>query len=89
MQRRLIGFIMHERGIPRAHYPVMQDEQVIGDVTNLDDVNRMFDATLEAFGTVDILVNNAQTPLGRGESGPFLRMTVFMPGAPSSPPFSP
>jgi len=30
----MIGFIMQERGIPRAHYQVMQDEQVIGDVTS-------------------------------------------------------
>jgi aminomethyltransferase len=30
----MIGFVMHERGIPRAHYPVMQDEQIIGDVTS-------------------------------------------------------
>jgi aminomethyltransferase len=34
VQRRMIGFIMQERGIPRAHYPVMQDEQVIGEVTS-------------------------------------------------------
>jgi len=34
VQRRLIGFIMQERGIPRAHYQVMQDEQVIGEVTS-------------------------------------------------------
>ena len=34
VQRRMIGFIMQERGIPRAHYQVMQDEQVIGEVTS-------------------------------------------------------
>src|SRR5215470_3248254 len=34
VQRRLIGFIMQERGIPRAHYQVMQDEQVIGEITS-------------------------------------------------------
>jgi aminomethyltransferase len=34
VQRRLTGFIMQERGIPRAHYQVMQDEQVIGEVTS-------------------------------------------------------
>ena len=33
VQRRMI-FIMQERGIPRTHYQVMQDEQVIGDVTS-------------------------------------------------------
>jgi aminomethyltransferase len=34
VQRRMIGFIMQERGIPRAHYQVMQDEQSIGEVTS-------------------------------------------------------
>jgi glycine cleavage system T protein (aminomethyltransferase) len=34
VQRRMIGFLMQERGIPRAHYQVLQDEQVIGDVTS-------------------------------------------------------
>jgi len=34
VQRRMIGFIVQERGIPRAHYQVMQDEQVIGEVTS-------------------------------------------------------
>jgi aminomethyltransferase len=34
VQRRMIGFLMQERGIPRAHYQVMQDEQVIGEVTS-------------------------------------------------------
>ena len=34
VQRRMIGFVMQERGIPRAHYQVMQDEQVIGEVTS-------------------------------------------------------
>jgi 3-oxoacyl-[acyl-carrier protein] reductase len=32
---------------------------VAADVGLADDVNRLFDATLEAFGTVDVLVNNA------------------------------
>jgi len=48
---------------------------VAGDVTQRRDVDRLFDETLTAFGTVDILVNNAQTPVNRGESGPFLSMT--------------
>lgn len=48
---------------------------VPGDVTVRADVDRLFDETVRAFGTVDILVNNAQTPLGQGESGPFLKMT--------------
>ena len=34
VQRRMIGFRMQERGIPRAHYQVMQYEQVIGEVTS-------------------------------------------------------
>lgn len=48
---------------------------VVGDVTRRADVDRLFDQTVEQFGAVDILVNNAQTPLNRGESGPFLAMT--------------
>ena len=44
------------------------------DVTVATDVEGLFDRTLEAFGQVDILVNNAQTPLDRGENGPFLTM---------------
>jgi NAD(P)-dependent dehydrogenase (short-subunit alcohol dehydrogenase family) len=50
--------------------------EIICDVTVEDDVARLFDETLRVFGTVDILVNNAQTPLRKGESGPFLRMTA-------------
>jgi len=49
--------------------------EVIGDGTARADVDRLFDETLAAFGAVDILVNNAQTPVHRGESGPFLKMT--------------
>ncbi len=48
---------------------------VVADVTVRSDVDRLFDDTLKAFGTVDILVNNAQTPVNRGERGPFLSMT--------------
>jgi 3-oxoacyl-[acyl-carrier protein] reductase len=48
---------------------------VPGDVTSRADVDRLFDATLEAYGTIDILVNNAQTPVNKGEGGPFLTMT--------------
>ena len=48
---------------------------VVGDVTSRQDVDRLFAQTVEAFGTVDILVNNAQTPVHRGEGGPFLSMT--------------
>jgi 3-oxoacyl-[acyl-carrier protein] reductase len=48
--------------------------EVLADVTSYDDVQRLFDETLRVFGTVDILVNNAQTPV-KGASGPFLRLT--------------
>jgi NAD(P)-dependent dehydrogenase (short-subunit alcohol dehydrogenase family) len=49
--------------------------EVPGDVTLRADVDRLFDVTTDVFGPVDILVNNAQTPLNRGERGPFLKMT--------------
>ncbi|HLZ07322.1 MAG TPA: SDR family NAD(P)-dependent oxidoreductase, partial [Chloroflexota bacterium] len=48
---------------------------VVGDITRRPDVDRLFDETVRAFGTVDILVNNAQTPVNLGESGPFLTMS--------------
>lgn len=34
VQRRLVGFIMQERGIPRPHYQVLREGQVIGAVTS-------------------------------------------------------
>src|SRR5205809_689780 len=40
---------------------------VAGDVTKRGDVDRLYEDTLRAFGTVDILVNNAQTPVNLGE----------------------
>jgi 3-oxoacyl-[acyl-carrier protein] reductase len=48
--------------------------EVVCDVTEHADVQRLFDETLRVFGTVDVLVNNAQTPV-EGASGPFLRLT--------------
>jgi NAD(P)-dependent dehydrogenase (short-subunit alcohol dehydrogenase family) len=48
---------------------------VVGDITKREDVDRLFAETLGAFGSVDILVNNAQTSVSPGESGPFLSMT--------------
>ena len=33
-QRRLVGFVMQERGVPRAQYRVVQDNQPIGTVTS-------------------------------------------------------
>ncbi len=47
---------------------------VVADVMYEDQVQRLFDETLRAFGTVDILVNNAQTGVGKGDRGPFLKM---------------
>ncbi|TAK20712.1 MAG: SDR family oxidoreductase [Chloroflexota bacterium] len=49
---------------------------LICDVTNREEVDTLFDETVRVFGTLDILVNNAQTPTGKGSSGPFLRMTA-------------
>jgi NAD(P)-dependent dehydrogenase (short-subunit alcohol dehydrogenase family) len=47
---------------------------VQSDVTEPAGVETLFDQTMERFGRVDILVNNAVTALGKGESGPFLKM---------------
>ncbi|HET8626216.1 MAG TPA: glucose 1-dehydrogenase [Thermomicrobiales bacterium] len=44
------------------------------DVTIENQVAGLFQQTLDAYGAVDILVNNAQTRLDRGERGPFLTM---------------
>src|SRR5262245_39082988 len=49
--------------------------EVPADVSVETEVARLFDATLRAFGALDILVNNAQMFVDKGESGPFLRMT--------------
>lgn len=48
--------------------------EVVADVTDYADVQRLFDETLATWGTVDVLVNNAQTPVA-GAGGPFLRLT--------------
>jgi aminomethyltransferase len=34
VQRRMAGFIMQERGVPRSHYQVVQDDRPIGEVTS-------------------------------------------------------
>lgn len=34
VQRRLVGFVMQERGVPRAHYRVTHDGAYIGEVTS-------------------------------------------------------
>ena len=49
--------------------------EVVADVSVESQVARLFDATLTAFGTLDILVNNAQMPVNKGEGGAFLTMT--------------
>jgi NAD(P)-dependent dehydrogenase (short-subunit alcohol dehydrogenase family) len=49
--------------------------EVVADVSKEAEVTRLFDATLHAFGTLDILVNNAQMFVDKGENGPFLKMT--------------
>ena len=49
--------------------------EVVADVSVASEVGRLFDETLGAFGTLDVLVNNAQMFVDRGESGPFLKMT--------------
>jgi len=48
---------------------------VRADVSNETDVENLFKQALDRFGTLDILVNNAQMPVGLGERGPFLKMT--------------
>jgi 3-oxoacyl-[acyl-carrier protein] reductase len=48
----------------------------VHDVTQRDGVHDLFRCTLEEFGKVDILVNNAVTPVNQGERGPFLRMAA-------------
>lgn len=47
---------------------------VQSDVTDPTGVSSLFDQTMERYGRVDILVNNAQTHVGNGEFGPFLKM---------------
>jgi NAD(P)-dependent dehydrogenase (short-subunit alcohol dehydrogenase family) len=49
--------------------------EVAGDVSVEAEVTRLFDETLRAFGTLDVLVNNAQMFVDKGESGAFLTMT--------------
>lgn len=52
-----------------------QAHEVVADVSDEAQVTRLFDEALTAFGTLDILVNNAQTGVGPGERGPFLHMS--------------
>jgi 3-oxoacyl-[acyl-carrier protein] reductase len=50
--------------------------EVPGDMSVEAEVERLFHRTLAEFGTLDILVNNAQMPAGKGERGPFLKTTA-------------
>ncbi|HET8628641.1 MAG TPA: SDR family oxidoreductase [Thermomicrobiales bacterium] len=45
-----------------------------GDVTVETGADDLCRRTLDAFGAVDIFVNNAYTPVNQGEEGPFLKM---------------
>jgi NAD(P)-dependent dehydrogenase (short-subunit alcohol dehydrogenase family) len=45
------------------------------DVSNEAEVEQLFKQAIDRFGTLDILVNNAQMPVRLGERGPFLKMT--------------
>jgi aminomethyltransferase len=53
----MVGFIMQERGIPRPHYPVMQDGQVIGEVTS----GTMSPTLSQAIGTALVRSTSLQT----------------------------
>ena len=57
VQRRMVGFIVQERGIPRPHYPVMQDGQVIGEVTS----GTMSPTLSQAIGTALVRSTSART----------------------------
>jgi len=45
------------------------------DVSKEAEVEELFRQAIDRFGTLDILVNNAQMPVRMGERGPFLKMT--------------
>jgi aminomethyltransferase len=57
VQRRMVGFIMQERGIPRTHYPVMQDGQGIGEVTS----GTMSPTLSQAIGTALVRSTSVKT----------------------------
>ena len=45
---------------------------VIADMANLDDIQKIFDTTMEAYGTVDVLFNNA----GMLSMSPLMDLTI-------------
>ena len=45
---------------------------VIADMANLDDVQKIFDATMEEYGTIDVLFNNA----GMLSMSPLMELTL-------------
>jgi aminomethyltransferase len=55
-QRRLVGFVMQERGIPRSHYRVLHDGQPIGTVTS----GTMSPSLQQAIGTALVEVTHAK-----------------------------
>lgn len=74
--------VVNGRRAERVHATAEEIRQAGGtalevscDVTNAGDVERLFEQTLNEFGKVDILVNNAVTPVNLGERGPFLKMS--------------
>jgi NAD(P)-dependent dehydrogenase (short-subunit alcohol dehydrogenase family) len=48
---------------------------VQADITSPNDIENLFARTMDEFGRIDILVNNAVTPVNMGENGPFLKMS--------------
>jgi NAD(P)-dependent dehydrogenase (short-subunit alcohol dehydrogenase family) len=46
------------------------------DVSVEAEVEALFNQTIDRFGTLDIMVNNAQMPVHLGERGPFLKMNA-------------
>jgi aminomethyltransferase len=55
-QRRLVGFVMQERGIPRSHYRVLHDGQPIGTVTS----GTMSPSLQQAIGTALVATTHAR-----------------------------
>ena len=75
--------VINGRRADRVHETAEEVRQAGGtvlevscDVTNAGDVDGLFEQTLKEFGKVDILVNNAVTPVNMGERGPFLKMSA-------------